>query len=173
MRTRQNNRRNQVNRIIPIPREYLDAIAHGKEVFNPLFQFENALRLVVEKHMQTCYGPNWWNLKIQIDLPKTYDYVEKVKRKEMGMPWIGGSSTVPIIPLHSITLGQLEEIVKHYKADCFPQLFPSEVFFFGHMEVIKKVRNLFAHMHPCIDKRDVKIAKREIATMCDHLRTKL
>ncbi len=54
-----------------------------------------------------------------------------------------------------ITLGQLEEIVKAYKSDCIPQLFPNIEFFVGHMELIKRVRNMYSHMFPCIT-RDTK-----------------
>ena len=160
-------------RIVPIPKPYIEAIKEGSEAFSPLFQFENALRLVVDKHMQTCYGDNWWDMKVKYDLPNTYHYAEEVKQSSSKMPWIGDSARVTTMPLHAITLGQLEELLVHYKADCIPTIFPKLDFFTGHMEVIKKVRNLFSHMHPCIDKNDVKLLKREIATLCDALRGKL
>jgi hypothetical protein len=170
---RRKNIRTRINRILPIPKPYIEAVEQGIPIFNPLFQFENALRLALDKHMQTCYGENWWDEKVQKDLPNTYKYADNVKQNAYKMPWIGATNRVPTLPLHSITLGQLEEIIIHYKSECFPQLFSSEAFFTGHMEIIKKVRNLFSHMHPCIGKKDVKAAKREITTLCDHLRTKI
>lgn len=166
-------RKKRVARILPIPKAYIEAIEAGTPAFNPLFQFENALRLALDKHMQTCYGPDWWELKVQHDLPNTYNYAENVKQKNLKMPWIGDSARVTTIPLHAITLGQLEEVLVHYKADCIPAIFPKLDFFTGHMEVIKRVRNFFSHMHPCIDKQDVRVLKREIATLCDDLRGKL
>jgi len=89
------------------------------------------------------------------------------------MPWIGASSRVSVLPIHLITLGQLEEIVKSYRSDCIPQLFPTIEFFLGHMEAIKRVRNLYSHMFPCITKDDCKLAKREIVTLAAHINSKL
>jgi osmotically inducible protein OsmC len=54
----------------------------------------------------------------------------------------------------------LEEVVKRYRSDCIPELFPTIEFFLGHMEVIKRVRNLYSHMFPCITKQDCTLAKR-------------
>ena len=46
-------------------------------------------------------------------------------------------------------------------------------FFLGHMEVIKRVRNLYAHMFPCITKADCTLAKREIRTLGTHINDRL
>jgi hypothetical protein len=89
------------------------------------------------------------------------------------MPWIGTSARVPVLPIHLITLGQLEEIVKKYKPECIPQLFPTIEFFLGHMEVVKRVRNLYTHMFPCITRDDCDLAKREIKTLATHINTRL
>ena len=163
----------RLTRILPIPKTYLEAIIEGTPAFSPLFQFENALRIVLERHMKTCYGPDWWEVKVKSDLPRTYGYAENVMQKAQLMPWIGATSRISASPLHAITLGQLEEIIIHYKADCIPSIFHGLDFFTGHMDVIKRVRNLFSHMHPCIDKEDIKVLRREIATLCDDLRSKL
>jgi hypothetical protein len=72
-----------------------------------------------------------------------------------------------------VTLGHLEEIIKKYRSDCIPELFPTLEFFLGHMEVIKRVRNLYSHMFPCISRSDIRVAKREILTLAAHLNTKL
>lgn len=159
----------KTRRIVDIPIEYIEAIDIGTPIFSHLFQFENALRLYIHNFLVVCYGSNWWEISLKIKKRDIYDYVEKQKLKQTYMPWIGESTRVNILPIHSITIGQLEEIVKTYKSDCIPQLFPTLEFFSGHLEVIKRVRNLFAHFHPCITKKNVTTAKREIITMCEHI----
>jgi len=89
------------------------------------------------------------------------------------MPWIGSSSTVKLLPVHLITLGHLEEIVKAYRSDCIPELFPTLEFFLGHMELIKRVRNMYTHMFPCISRSDCQVAKTEIRTLALHLNSEL
>ena len=83
------------------------------------------------------------------------------------------SLSVTVLPVHLVTLGHLEEITKKYRSDCIPELFPTIEFFLGHMEVIKRVRNLYSHMFPCISRSDINVAKREILTLAAHLNTKL
>lgn len=162
-------------RLLRIPFEYIDAIVIGRRALSDIFQFENGLRLVINRQMVAFYGKDWWetSLKLKPKLQNIYDYVEDQKLRKNKMPWIGDSQRVELLPLHAITLGQLEQVVIQYKSDLVPELFPTIEFFTGHMEVIKRVRNLFAHMYPCITENDVRAAKREIMTLCDHLRTKL
>jgi len=62
------------------------------------------------------------------------------------MPWIGDSDIVEVLPIHRVTLGHLEEIVKKFQSDRIPELFPTLEFFLGHMEIIKRVRNLYSHV---------------------------
>ena len=106
-------------------------------------------------------------------MPLIYDYADEQENKRHSMPWIGASARVSILRLHLITLGQLEEIVKKYRSDCIPDLFPTLEFFLGHMEVIKRVRNLYTHMFPCLTHGDCRTAKREILTLAAHINTKL
>jgi len=162
-------------RIVKIPKEYLEAIEIGEPIFSYFFQFENGLRLAVHNFLSICYGPDWWEITLRSteEGERIYDYVEGIVKKQTYMPWIGDSVRVPILPIHSITLGQLEKIVELYKSDCIPQLFPNWEFLKGRLEIIKRVRNLYAHMYPCITKNDVKVAKRDILTLCDHLNSKL
>lgn len=89
------------------------------------------------------------------------------------MPWIGDSAAVNVLPVHLITLGQLEEIVKVYSSDCIPELFPNIEFFVGHMELIKRVRNMYSHMFPCITRQDCLIARSEIRTLSRHINARL
>jgi len=174
-RTASKRRPRTYRRIVKVPNEYLEAIAISEPLFPTLFQFENGLRLAVHKYLSAYYGEDWWevSLKHKKELHTIYKYVEDQKEKRSYMPWIGDSQRTPVLPIHAITLGQLEQIVIHYKSDLIPQLFKTLDFFTGHMEVIKRVRNLFSHMYPCITKRDVRAAKREILTLCDHLNSKL
>jgi hypothetical protein len=159
--------------IVNIPNEYMDSIRISNPIFPLLFQFENGLRIIINDFLATCYGPNWWETSLRIKKSDIYDYAENAKNKRSYMPWIGASSAIQTYPIHSITIGQLEEIVKVYKSDCVPELFPTIEFFCGHMELIKRVRNLFAHMHPCVTKNDVEAAKREIITLSEHINNKL
>lgn len=165
--------RSSIRRIIKIPKEYLEAVELGNVLFPSLFQLENGLRLAINNHLTVCYGPDWWMLSLQPRLPQIYDYAQTQQTKQGTMPWIGASSRVPVLPIHLVTLGHLEVIIKSYRSDCIPQLFPTLEFFLGHMEAIKRVRNLFSHMFPCITKDDCRLAKREIITLASHINSKL
>jgi len=159
-------------RILVIPREYLDVIPIGTKLFPYLYQFENGLRLAIHEHLSVCYT-NWWESKLKTDLPKIYARAEDRKKKRDLMPWIGDSAQVPLLPIHHVTLGELEEIVKEYQSDCIPDLFPTLHFFLGHMECIKLVRNLYSHMFPCLKDSDAALARSEIRALCSSLNRKL
>ncbi len=166
-------RRNSVRRIIRIPNEYLEVIHLGNVLFPLLFQLENGLRLAINDFLTTCYGEQWWQTSLKQSLPTIYDYAEEQRQRRNSMPWIGDSSRVRILPIHLVTLGHLEEIVKRYRSECIPELFSTMEFFLGHMEPIKRVRNLFTHMFPCLTKADCELARREIRTLSPHINSKL
>jgi H+/gluconate symporter-like permease len=166
-------RKSKMRRIVRIPKEYLEAIPLGNVLFPSLFQFENGLRIAINGFLTTCYGTNWWDISLKTKLPEVHKYAEDQETKRHSMPWIGTSARVPVLPIHLVTLGQLEEIVKKYQSDCIPDLFPTLDFFLGHMTVIKMVRNLFSHMFPCITSADCKTARREITTLAAHINAKL
>ncbi len=156
-----------------LPVEYMQAMEMGNLLFPSLFQFENGLRLVIHNFLSECYTKDWWMLSLKTQLPYIFQYVEDQEVRKDKMPWIGKSKVMQVLPIHLVTLGQLEEIVKKYRSECIPQLFPTLEFFLGHMEVIKRVRNLYSHMFPCITRDDVRVAKREILTLCSHINTRL
>lgn len=166
-------RKNSFRRLVKIPYEYLDAIKVANVMFPSLYQLENGLRLAIHNYLSVCYGSEWWDLSLKIQLPAIWEYSAKQKKNHDLMPWIGSSTRVQILPIHLITLGHLEEIVKKYQSDCIPELFPTIDFFTGHMGVIKKVRNLYSHMFPCITINDCKLAKREIKTLASHINSRL
>lgn len=166
-------KRRRARRIVKIPPVYLEAVELGNVIFPVLFQFENGLRLILHTFLTTCYGPDWWELSLKDRLPDIHRYSTEQQTRRNAMPWIGASARVPIMPIHLVTLGQLEEIVKIYRSDCIPQLFPTLEFFLGHMEAIKRVRNLYSHMFPCITRADCILVRREIATLAMHINTKL
>jgi hypothetical protein len=166
-------KRSSIRRIVKIPHEYLEAIEYGNVLFPSLYQFENGLRLAIHNYLTTCYGPDWWNVSLKLQLPKIYQYADEQLGKKAAMPWIGDSARVAILPIHLVTLGHLEEIVKKYRSDCIPQLFSTLEFFLGHMDVIKRVRNLYTHMFPCLTRNDCSVARREILTLSEHINTKL
>ncbi len=166
-------KRSRIRRLVRIPQDYFEAIEFGNILFPPLYQFENGLRLVINKFLSICYGSGWWEVSLKHRLPAIHEYAEHQEQKRHSMPWIGASAKVTILRIHLVTLGQLEEIVKEYRSDCIPYLFPTLEFFLGHMEVIKRVRNLYSHMFPCITRSDCKVAKREIATLAMQINARL
>jgi len=166
-------RQSKIRPIVRIPEEYLEAVPLGNILFPSLFQFENGLRIAINKFLTTCYGPDWWEISLKTKLPEIHRYAEEQETKLHSMPWIGTSARVPVLRIHLVTLGQLEEIVKKYQSDCIPDLFPTLDFFLGHMTVIKMVRNLFSHMFPCITSNDCRTARREITTLAVHINTKM
>lgn len=159
--------------VINLPEEYKEAIDLGNILFPTLYEFENGLRIAVNKFLSTCYGPDWWETSLKFKREKIYKHSEEKKLQHDLMPWIGSSTRVKVLPIHLITLGELEEIVKAYESDCIPQLFSTMVFFLGHMDVVKRVRNLYSHMFPCITKDDCKLAKREILTLAEHINIRI
>lgn len=160
-------------RIVRLPAAYFNVVELANTLFPSLYQFENGLRILIDSFLRTCYGPEWWDVSLRAKLGKIFDYAEDQKKKLDLMPWIGDSPAVEVLPVHLITLGQLEEIVKAYKSECIPELFPSIEFFLGHMEVIKRVRNMYSHMFPCITSHDCLIVKNEIYTLAVHINAKL
>lgn len=166
-------KRVKIFRLLRIPQDYFEAIEFGNILFPSLYQFENGLRLAINKFLATCYGADWWEVSLKTRVPEIYQYAENQEQRRHSMPWIGASARVPVLRIHLITLGQLEEIVKAYRSDCIPDLFPTLEFFLGHMDVIKRVRNLYSHMFPCITRSDCRVAKREIATLATHINARL
>ncbi|MHB8638815.1 MAG: hypothetical protein ACYDBL_03330 [Candidatus Acidiferrales bacterium] len=142
-------------------------------IFPALYQLENGLRLALDSWMRTCYGSDWWNASLKARLQQTFEYVETQRKKLDAMPWIGDSTAITVLPVHLLTLGQLEEIVRVYKSDCIPQLFPTIEFFLGHMELIKRVRNMYTHMFPCITREDCAFARSEIRILARHINERL
>jgi hypothetical protein len=177
MGTRRRNRARRLasrpKRIVRLPSEYFESLELGNLLFPALYQLENGLRLIVNSFLTACYGGDWWNDSLKAKKPDIVMYAEDQKRKFDAMPWIGDSAAVEVLPVHLITLGQLEEIVRVYRSDCIPELFPSIEFFLGHMEVIKRVRNLYSHMFPCITREDCTITRSEIRTLARHINKKL
>jgi hypothetical protein len=127
----------------------------------------------LDSFLTACYGRDWWEVSLRDRLHTVFEYAEEQRKKLSAMPWIGASSAVTVLPIHLITLGHLEEVVKNYQSDCIPQLFPNLNFFLGHMELIKRVRNMFTHMFPCITRHDCQIARSEIRVLALHINSKL
>jgi hypothetical protein len=167
------SRARQLERIVNLPAAYFDGIDIGNVLFPPLYQFENGLRILLNSYLTTCYGANWWDESLKPKLQAVFDYADNQKKKLDVMPWIGASSVVAVLPIHLVTLGHLEEVVKAYRSDCIPELFPTMEFFLGHMEVIKRVRNMYSHMFPCITKGDCQVAENEIRVLSLHINSKL
>jgi hypothetical protein len=172
-KSRSRQRAKRIRRVVKLPVEYFEAIDLGNRLFPALYQFENGLRIALDNFMRTCYGDDWWNLSLKGKLNNTFVYAENQRKKLDAMPWIGDSSAVTVLPVHLITLGQLEEIVRAYQSECIPELFPNIEFFVGHMELIKRVRNMYSHMFPCITRDDCQDAKSEIRVLSRHINSLL
>ncbi len=168
-----NRRRPRLRRTIKLPAAYFEAVEITSVLFSPLYQFENGLRILLNSFLATCYGTNWWDASLKTKLPDIYKYSEEQKKRLDAMPWIGASAAVTIMPIHLVTLGHLEEIVKAYQSECIPQLFPNLFFFLGHMDLIKRIRNMYTHMFPCISRSDCQTARSEIRTLGKHINSKL
>lgn len=128
---------------------------------------------MVNSYLEVCYGRDWWEVSLKARRKEIFNYAQDQQDKLNLMPWIGTSSSVKVLPVHLVTLGQLEEIVKSYRSECIPQLFPTIEFFTGHMELIKRVRNMYTHMFPCITREDCRVAKSEIRTLSRHINAML
>ena len=173
MAERRQKKRRKLVRLVRIPPPYFEVLGVANVLFPALYQFENGLRLSIHHFLKTCYGPDWWATSLRAQLPKVFEYEAEQAAKLATTPWLGASNAVAVLPVHLITLGHLEEIIKKYQSDCIPELFPTLHFFLGHMESIKRVRNMYSHMFPCISMKDAKLAKREILTLAESLNTKL
>jgi hypothetical protein len=158
---------------VRLPGEYFEAIHLTNLIFPSLYQLENGLRLIINNHLGSCYGDSWWDHSLQRKRPDIFVYAQKQRTKLAAMPWIGAYSKIQVLPVHLVTLGQLEEIIKAYRSDCIPELFPTLEFFLGHMELVKRVRNMYTHMFPCITENDCRVARSEIRTLALHINSKL
>jgi len=172
-RSRGRYRANRPRRIVRLPAEYFEALDLSNVIYPALYQFENGLRLLINGFLGTCYGLDWWEKSLKDKLQTVFEYAEQQKQKLDSMPWIGEASYVEVSSIHLVTLGHLERIVKAYQSDCIPELFPSLDFFTGHMELIKRVRNLYSHMFPCISRKDCQNARSEIRILAQHINAKL
>jgi hypothetical protein len=166
-------RKRKLTRLVRIPQPYFEVVEVAKLLFPALYQFENGLRLAIHHYLETCYGTDWWATSLQSKLPKVFEYEAAQRARLAAMSWLGASTRVAVLPVHLVTLGHLEEIIKRYQSDCIPELFPTLDFFTGHMEVIKRVRNMYSHMFPCISRNDAVVARREILTLAAHINVKL
>jgi hypothetical protein len=54
-------------------------------MFPTLFQFENGLRLAINKHLSTCYGSDWWENSLKTNLPEVYQYAEDFRENQEGI----------------------------------------------------------------------------------------
>lgn len=173
-RTKKPGRRaRRFERIVRLPPPYFEALDLGNLLFPALYQFENGLRILLDTFLKTCYGTDWWDVSLRVKLQTIFDYAETQKQKVDAMPWIGDSTAIAVLPVHLVTLGHLEEIVKAYRSDCIPELFPTMEFFLGHMELIKRVRNMYSHMFPCITRGDCAVTRSEIRVLARHINSKL
>jgi len=163
----------RIARMVKIPAPYFESLDLSYLLYPSFYQFENGLKIVIDSFLKTCYGPDWWNTSLRVRREGIFEYAANQRRRLDSMPWIGDSASVEVLPIHLITLGQLEEVVKEYRSECIPDVFPNIEFFLGHMEVIKRVRNMYSHMLPCITRTNCADARSEIRILARHINAKL
>src|SRR5690349_16467634 len=110
-------RRRKLTRLVRIPEPYFEVLDVANLLFPSLYQFENGLRLAIHHFLETCYGSDWWDKKMKADLPRVFQYEAEQRAKLATMSWLGSSTRVVVLPVHLVTLGHLEEIIKRYQSD--------------------------------------------------------
>jgi hypothetical protein len=158
---------------LSLPASYRISFSVGEEFFRAIFQYENALRLIIYNFLEGLYGPDWWGNKLKKDLPKIYEYARDREVERKKKPVFGNSDCVEILPIHYITLGLLNEIVITYKSECIPELFPDVRYFKRQAALIKKFRDLCFHVFPGIIDDDWTTVKGPINELYEHLQYRL
>jgi hypothetical protein len=158
---------------LKLPANYRKSFIIGEEFFRAIFQYENALRLVINNFLKEQYGSEWWELKVKNDLSVIYEYARDRENDRKKKPVFGDSDNVELLPIHYVTLGQLNEIVIAYKSDCIPELFPDIKYFERQAKSIKKFRDLCSHFFPGINDEDWSTVKKPINELSKHLEYRL
>src|SRR5271157_1572973 len=99
---RRNTKYSRRRRVVLLPEEYFEALDLGNVIFPALYQFENGLRLVLHRYLETCYGATWWDVSLKAKKKDIFDYADEQQKKLQAMPWIGASSVVKVLPVHLV-----------------------------------------------------------------------
>ena len=131
-----------------LPQKVLTEAREMAEVVYPLlYVFENSVREMIIRVMQSAHGPAWWDAKVSKD---TRQEVQKRKTKEDQNPWHGKRG---VHPIYYTDLEHLGRIVQNNWTD-FKAILPTIQWLTQRVDEISHSRNPVAHMNP-LSKDDI------------------
>jgi hypothetical protein len=135
-----------------LPHKVLTEAKEMAEVVYPLlYVFENSVREIIIRIMQSAHGPQWWDTKVSKDIQQE---VQKRKVKEDQNPWHGKRG---VHPIHYTDLEHLGRIVQNNWTD-FKSILPTIQWLTQRVDEIGHSRNPVAHMNP-LSKDDIQRIK--------------
>lgn len=123
----------------------------AEEVYPLLYVFENSVREMIVRVMQSNHGTNWWDIKVSKEIREE---VQRRKAKEDHNPWHGKRAAHPI---YYTDLEHLGRIVQNNWAD-FKAILPTLQWLTQRVDEISHSRNPVAHMNP-LSKDDIQRIK--------------
>jgi hypothetical protein len=123
----------------------------AEEVYPLLYVFENSVREMIIRIMQSAHGFNWWDTNVPKDIRQE---VERRKAKEDQNPWHGKRGAYAI---YYSDLEHLGRIVQNNWAD-FKAILPTIQWLTQRIDEISHSRNPVAHMNP-LSKDDIQRIK--------------
>lgn len=105
------------------------------------YVFENSLRCVIERILETKYGQDWWQKRAS---PKVKAKVRERRDKEVTQPWHGKRGQHEI---YYSDFGDLRKIIER-NWDDFADLFPTRSWITQKLDELEPPRNIIAHHNP-------------------------
>lgn len=135
-----------------LPHKVVSEAKEMAEVVYPLlYVFENSVRGIIIRVMQSAHGSNWWDTKVSKDIQQE---VQKRRVKEDQNPWHGKRG---VHPIYYTDLEHLGRIVQNNWAD-FKAILPTIQWLTQRVDEISHSRNPVAHMNP-LSKDDIQRIK--------------
>lgn len=134
------------------------------EIYPKFYVFENSLRCVIMRMLETAHGADWWTSRTP---PAVQRGVEGRKREEEKRPWHGKRGQHEIFYSDFKDLRRL--IDKNWPV--FEPLFPNRPWITRILDELEPLRNVLAHHNP-IGERDQKRLEIYFADWLDLLQSK-
>ena len=130
-----------------ISKRELTAASTNADLYPTLYAFENSIRKLVAKVMESNFGPNWWDTRVKIELQ---DKVKYRRTTEKDYPWHSRRGADPI---YYTDISDLKYIMRKHQKQ-FRQVLGqhSERVLVG-IEDIERTRHILAHNNP-VQKQD-------------------
>lgn len=113
----------------------------AEQVYPLLYVFENSVREVILRIMQSAYKSTWWDTRVPREIR---DEVQNRKASEQRNPWHGIRGAHPIYYTDLEHLGRIvQNNWQHFKS-----VFPKPEWLTQRLEEISHSRNPVAHMNP-------------------------